>query len=61
MPFRQLMPFGIWDKVIPVTARTGTAADKKRVWPTMVAQWPGYDEYQAGTTRDIPVVLLCPR
>ena len=24
----------VWDKVIPVTARTGTAADKQRVWPT---------------------------
>ena len=51
----------VWDKVIPVTARTGTAADKKRVWPMMAAQWPGYDEYQAGTQRDIPVVLLRPR
>ncbi len=51
----------VWDKVIPVTARTGSAADKKRVWPMMVAQWPGYDEYQRGTQRDIPVVLLRPR
>lgn len=49
------------DRVIPVTARTGTAADKRRVWPAMVAQWPDYDTYQAGTTRDIPVVLLRPR
>ena len=49
------------DKVIPVTARTGSAADKQRVWPMMVKEWPGYDEYQAGTTRDIPVVLLRPR
>jgi deazaflavin-dependent oxidoreductase (nitroreductase family) len=49
------------DKVMPVTARTGTAADKKRVWKIMTAQWPGYDEYQAGTKRDIPVVLLTPR
>ena len=49
------------DKVIPVTARTGTAADKKRVWPTMIAQWPDYDSYQAKTPRDIPVVLLRPR
>jgi deazaflavin-dependent oxidoreductase (nitroreductase family) len=49
------------DQVIPVTARTGTAADKQRVWPMMAKQWPGYDEYQAGTTRDIPVVLLRPR
>jgi deazaflavin-dependent oxidoreductase (nitroreductase family) len=49
------------DQVIPVRARTGTAADKKRVWPTMTAAWPGYDDYQAKTTRDIPVVLLSPR
>ncbi|MGD9765698.1 MAG: nitroreductase family deazaflavin-dependent oxidoreductase [Candidatus Binatia bacterium] len=44
--------------VIPVTARTGTAADKARVWPTMIAQWPPYDDYQANTKRNIPVVLL---
>ena len=51
----------VWDKVIPVTARTGSAADKKRVWPIMVKQWPDYDNYQAGSPRDIPVVLLRPR
>jgi deazaflavin-dependent oxidoreductase (nitroreductase family) len=51
----------VWDKVIPVTAHTGTAEDKKRVWPVMVAQWPDYDNYQAGCSRDIPVVLLKPR
>ena len=26
----------------------------------MTAQWPGYDDYQAGTKRDIPVVLPRP-
>jgi hypothetical protein len=51
----------VWDQVIPVTARTGTPEDKQPVWPTMAKQWPGYDDYQAGTTRDIPVVLLRPR
>ena len=49
------------DKVLPVRARTGTAEDKKRVWPTMTAEWPDYDKYQAATKRDIPVVLLSPR
>ena len=49
------------DKIIPVTARTGTAADKARVWPTMTAQWPDYDAYQAKSSREIPVVLLRPR
>ena len=24
----------------------------------MVAEWPSYDEYQASTSREIPVVLL---
>jgi deazaflavin-dependent oxidoreductase (nitroreductase family) len=49
------------ERIIPVTARTGTAADKKRVWPIMTAQWPAYDDYQAGSPREIPVVLLKPR
>jgi deazaflavin-dependent oxidoreductase (nitroreductase family) len=48
----------VWDEVIPVTARTGTAADKARVWPAMVAQWPDYDAYQEASSREIPVVLL---
>ena len=47
--------------VIPVTATTGTAADKARVWKTMTAQWPEYDTYPGGTKREIPVVLLRPR
>jgi len=51
----------VWGDVIPVRARTGTAADKARVWSTMTAQWPDYDGYQAKTKRDIPVVLLSPR
>lgn len=51
----------VWGDIIPVTASTGTADDKQRVWPTMVAQWPDYDKYQANTPRDIPVVLLTPR
>lgn len=51
----------VWDEVIPVTASTGTAADKKRVWPTMTSQWPDYDAYQQRSTRDIPVVRLRPR
>jgi len=49
------------DAVLRVTARTASAAEKKRLWPTMTAQWPDYDKYQAGTTRDIPVVVLSTR
>jgi len=46
------------DAVLPVTARTASPAEKKRLWSTMTAQWPDYDQYQAGTKRDIPVVIL---
>jgi deazaflavin-dependent oxidoreductase (nitroreductase family) len=49
------------DRVLPVRARTASAAEKKRLWPIMTAQWPDYDKYQAGTQRDIPVVVLSPR
>ncbi|SCL28814.1 deazaflavin-dependent oxidoreductase, nitroreductase family [Micromonospora nigra] len=39
-------------------ARTATAAEKPRMWTTMVSIWPPYDDYQAKTDRDIPVVVL---
>jgi deazaflavin-dependent oxidoreductase (nitroreductase family) len=47
--------------LLAVTARTATAAEKRRVWSVMTAQWPDYDEYQRKTAREIPVVLLRPR
>jgi deazaflavin-dependent oxidoreductase (nitroreductase family) len=51
----------VGDAVLPVRARTASAAEKKRLWSTMTAQWPDYDTYQANTTRDIPVVVLSAR
>jgi deazaflavin-dependent oxidoreductase (nitroreductase family) len=51
----------VHDRVLPVTARTASADEKKRLWPIMTAQWPDYDKYQSGTTRDIPLVVLRPR
>lgn len=41
-------------------ARTASAEEKARLWPTMTAIWPAYDEYQAKTERDIPVVIIDP-
>lgn len=34
--------------------------EKKRWWARAVEVWPAYDEYQAGTDREIPVVVLEP-
>jgi deazaflavin-dependent oxidoreductase (nitroreductase family) len=39
-------------------ARTATAEEKPELWRTMVGEWPPYDEYQAKTEREIPVVVL---
>ena len=50
----------VWDEVLSVTARTASPEEKKRLWPTMTAQWPDYDKYQTQTQRDIPVVILSP-
>jgi deazaflavin-dependent oxidoreductase (nitroreductase family) len=49
------------DQLVPVRARTASAAEKTRLWPIMTAEWPAYDSYQAGTARNIPVVVLSPR
>ena len=39
-------------------ARTASAAERAALWKTMAAIWPPYDEYQARTARQIPVVIL---
>ncbi|HEY8121575.1 MAG TPA: nitroreductase family deazaflavin-dependent oxidoreductase [Myxococcota bacterium] len=40
------------------TARTATGDERARLWKVMAKIWPAYDEYQAKTTREIPVVVL---
>jgi deazaflavin-dependent oxidoreductase (nitroreductase family) len=44
--------------VFKAIARTANAEEKPEIWRTMVAEWPAYDEYQASTDREIPVVIL---
>ena len=39
-------------------ARTASADERARLWPTMTTIWPAYDEYQAKTSREIPIVIL---
>lgn len=41
-------------------ARTADPAERARWWPRVVAAYPGYEEYQARTDREIPIVLLEP-
>jgi deazaflavin-dependent oxidoreductase (nitroreductase family) len=39
-------------------ARTATPEEKPAMWKQMVSRWPAYDDYQAKTDREIPVVVL---
>lgn len=45
-------------EVFTVRARTAEPAEKPRMWQTMAKIWPAYDDYQAKTDREIPVVVL---
>jgi deazaflavin-dependent oxidoreductase (nitroreductase family) len=45
----------------PMTARRADAAEKAALWPRLCAIYRDYDDYQARTTRDIPVLILTPR
>ena len=43
---------------IPVRARVAEGEERERLWGLMAEVWPAYDEYQAKTGRQIPVVVL---
>jgi deazaflavin-dependent oxidoreductase (nitroreductase family) len=45
---------------IAVGARTATPDERTRLWSLATAMYPGYDAYQAKTSREIPVVVLTP-
>jgi hypothetical protein len=42
-------------------ARVATHAERAQLWPVATNVWPAYDEYQAKTTREIPLVICEPR
>ena len=44
-----------------MSARRASDEEKARLWPKLVAMYRDYDDYQARTDRDIPVVILSPR
>jgi deazaflavin-dependent oxidoreductase (nitroreductase family) len=49
------------DEQVPVRASTATGEERARLWSLMAEVWPAYDEYQAKTDREIPVVILTRR
>jgi deazaflavin-dependent oxidoreductase (nitroreductase family) len=49
------------DQVIPVRPHVAEGGERRRLWSAMVEVWPAYDDYQARTEREIPVVVLSRR
>jgi deazaflavin-dependent oxidoreductase (nitroreductase family) len=49
------------DETVPVTASVAAGEERARLWSLMTEVWPAYDEYQAKTEREIPVVVLARR
>lgn len=46
------------DSVLAGTARTVKGTERERLWARAVSVWPDYEEYQGGTDREIPVVVI---
>jgi deazaflavin-dependent oxidoreductase (nitroreductase family) len=45
-------------EVIQVTARVAEGDERERLWSAQKADFPGFAEYEAATSREIPVVVL---
>ncbi|HXW34747.1 MAG TPA: nitroreductase family deazaflavin-dependent oxidoreductase [Acidimicrobiales bacterium] len=45
-------------RTIRTLARVATPAQRKSLWPRVVAVNPGYAQYQAKTDREIPLVII---
>jgi deazaflavin-dependent oxidoreductase (nitroreductase family) len=48
-------------ELIPVRASTAEGEERSRLWSLMSEVWPAYDDYQAKTDRQIPIVVLARR
>src|SRR5689334_360893 len=48
----------VWGERFGVRARVATPEEKPELWKIMTEHWPAYDDYQAKTDREIPVVVL---
>jgi deazaflavin-dependent oxidoreductase (nitroreductase family) len=46
---------------VPVLAEVVEGDERRRLWSLMTEVWPAYDDYQARTEREIPVVALSRR
>jgi deazaflavin-dependent oxidoreductase (nitroreductase family) len=47
--------------LVPVTARVAEGQERELIWQRQKADYPGFEEYEQRTPREIPVVILTPR
>ena len=45
----------------PMTARVVDEAERAQLWPRLLEVWPAWEDYQARTTRQLPVIVCEPR
>jgi F420H(2)-dependent quinone reductase len=50
----------IGSRKLALTAETAPPEERARLWPLLTRMYPGYDDYQAKTSREIPLVILTP-
>ena len=50
----------VGDRTIAVVARVAEGETRERLWTRQKGLYPGFAEYEAKTTRQIPVVVLEP-
>jgi deazaflavin-dependent oxidoreductase (nitroreductase family) len=48
----------VGEETIEVHARVASGEERSRIWETQKAQNPAFADYEAKTTREIPVVIL---
>jgi deazaflavin-dependent oxidoreductase (nitroreductase family) len=50
----------IGTQMMDLTARVAGSAEREPIWAAQKAEFPGFQDYETKTTRQIPVVLLEP-
>jgi deazaflavin-dependent oxidoreductase (nitroreductase family) len=48
----------VGEQTLNVTARVAEGETRERLWSTQKERYPGFADYEAKTTRQIPVVIL---
>jgi len=50
----------IGSRRLAVSAKTASPEERERLWALATQMYPQYDDYQAKTSREIPIVILTP-